>query len=114
MSTPALTGEPPIDIAPRDWVDVVRILHEQVPHLEVWAFGSRVKRNAKPYSDLDLALITQQPLSLAQLADIIDAFAASDLPIRVDVLDWASTSEAFRRHIEQDKVVVQSAAPAGA
>lgn len=108
MSTPARTDAPPIDIAPRDWVDVVRILHEQVPAIEVWAFGSRAKRTAKPYSDLDLALITQQPLSLDQLAIITDAFATSDLPIRVDVVDWASTSDAFRKLIAQDRVVVQT------
>jgi type I restriction enzyme S subunit len=77
----------------------------------VWAFGSRAKRNAKPYSDLDLALITPQPLSLDQLATITDAFATSDLPIRVDLVDWASISRAFRKLIAQDKVVVQ---PAGA
>lgn len=103
------TGEPPIDIAPRDWADVVRILHEKVPHLEVWAFGSRVKGHVKPYSDLDLALMTEQPLSLDQLATITDAFATSDLPIRVDVVDWASTSEAFRKLIANGKVVVQTA-----
>ena len=108
MTTPVLPGAPPIDIAPRDWADVVRILHEQVPTIEVWAFGSRAKHTAKPYSDLDLALITPQPLSLEQLAAITDAFATSDLPIRVDVVDWASTSEAFRKLIAQDSVMVQT------
>ena len=111
MTAPVPAARPSIDIAPKDWVDVVRILHEQVPALEVWAFGSRAKHTAKPYSDLDLALITQQPLSLGQLAAITDAFATSDLPIRVDVVDWATTSEAFRKRIEQEAVVVQ---PAGA
>lgn len=53
-----MTTEVPIDIAPRDWVDVLNILREQVPGLEVWAFGSRARRAAKPYSDLDLALMT--------------------------------------------------------
>lgn len=111
MTNPEHPSVPPIEIDPRDWVDVVRILHEQVPNTEVWAFGSRAKRNAKPYSDLDLALITRQPLSLDQLATITDAFATSDLPIRVDLVDWASISRAFRKLIAQDKVVVQ---PAGA
>lgn len=111
MTNPEHSSVPPIEIDPRDWVDVVRILHEQVPDTEVWAFGSRAKRNAKPYSDLDLALITPQPLSLDQLATITDAFATSDLPIRVDLVDWASISRAFRKLIAQDKVVVQ---PAGA
>jgi predicted nucleotidyltransferase len=105
-----MTTEVPIDIDPRDWADVLRILREQVPGLEVWAFGSRARRAAKPYSDLDLALMTRQPLSLVQLAAITDAFETSDLPIRVDVVDWAATSEAFRRIIERDRVVVQLAA----
>jgi len=110
MTNPALAAAPAIDIDPRDWADVVRILQEQIPDIEVWAFGSRVKHTAKPYSDLDLALITQQPLSLARLAAITDAFATSDLSIQVDVVDWASASEAFRMLIAQNKVVVQSAA----
>lgn len=98
---------PPIEIAPRDWSDVVRILQECVPGMEVWAFGSRARRTAKPYSDLDLALICAEPLSLGQLAGITDAFDTSDLPIRVDVVDWASASNAFRKIIARDRVVVQ-------
>ncbi len=112
MNTPVRTVAPSIDIAPADWADVVRILHEHVPTLEVWAFGSRARHAAKPYSDLDLALITDQPLSLDQLAAITDAFATSDLPIRVDLVDWASASEAFRELIERDAVVVQPAVAA--
>jgi type I restriction enzyme S subunit len=105
-----MTTDAPIDIDPRDWADVLRILREQVPGLEVWAFGSRARRAAKPYSDLDLALMTRQPLTLAQLAAISDAFETSDLSIRVDVVDWAATGEAFRRIIARDRVVVQPAA----
>lgn len=110
MNTAVSAGEPPIEISPHDWADVLRILREQVPAFEVWAFGSRARRTAKPYSDLDLALITRQPLTLEQMAAITDAFATSDLPIRVDVVDWASTSDAFRKIIERDRVVLQKAA----
>lgn len=107
MIAPASDVVCTIDLDPRDRVEVLRILAEQVPGMEVWAFGSRVRHTAKPYSDLDLALITQQPLSLDQMAAITDAFANSDLSIRVDVADWASTSEVFRQIISQAKVVVQ-------
>ncbi len=72
------------------------------------AFGSRAKWQAKPYSDLDLAVITDQPLSLQVSAALSAAFAESDLPWRVDVVDWATTSEAFRRIIQRDRVVVQA------
>lgn len=98
-----------IDVRPDLWDTVRRILQTCVPQHEVWAFGSRVKGKAKPHSDLDLAIITRRPLPLGVLATLNDAFAESDLPWRVDVVDWASTSEAFRHIIEQDKVVVQRA-----
>jgi type I restriction enzyme S subunit len=101
---------PPIDLNPRDWQIVRDILARHVPQYEVWAFGSRAKRTAKEYSDLDLAIITDQPMSLSLSAAISDDFVESDLPIKVDVVDWATTSEAFRRIIEQQKVVVQQQA----
>ena len=86
------------------------ILQRHVPHYEVWAFGSRAKRMAKPYSDLDLAVIADQPLRLETQGALADAFAESQLPWRVDVVDWATTSDAFRSTIERDRVVVQKGA----
>ena len=103
---------PPIDVRPDLWHIVSGILQKYVPQYEVWAFGSRAKWTAKPYSDLDLAVITAQPLTLDVSAALADAFAESDLPWRVDVVDWASTSESFRRIMERDKVVVQNRAGA--
>ncbi len=87
---------------------VHNILQQWVPQHEVWAFGSRAKGAAKPHSDLDLAVISDQPLGWVVLARLSDAFAESDLPWRVDVVDWATTSEAFRQIIERDKVRVQT------
>lgn len=40
-------------------------------------------------------------------------FSESDPPFRVDVLDWAVTQDYFRRIVEWDKVVVQSAPSPG-
>ena len=105
---------PGIDIRPDLWVIVRDILRKHVPHHEVWAFGSRAKGTAKPYSDLDLCIISATPLSLSVLGYMVEDFADSDLPWRVDVLDWATTSETFRNIIERDKVVVQRAAHGGA
>jgi type I restriction enzyme S subunit len=104
-------SEPLIDLRP-DHLQIVRgILKKIVPELDVWAFGSRAKWLAKPYSDLDLAIISDTPLSLALQAALTDDFAESDLPFRVDIVDWATTKENFRKIIEQDKVVLQKANP---
>ena len=100
---------PKIDIRPDYW-DIVRdILQKHVPQYAVWAFGSRAKWTAKEYSDLDLSIITDKPLSLDVSASLSDDLSESDLPWKVDIVDWASTSESFRKVIERDKVVVQEA-----
>ncbi len=102
---------PLIDIRPDHWAIVQSILQKHVPQCEVWAFGSRAKWTAKPYSDLDLAVICDRPLSLDVSAGLADDFSDSDLPWKVDVVDWATTSEAFRKIIERDKVTLQAASP---
>ncbi|MCE4363935.1 restriction endonuclease subunit S [Xanthomonas hortorum] len=102
-----MSDTPNIDIRPDHWQIVRDILRKHVPQYAVWAFGSRAKWLAKQYSDLDLAIITDQPLSLAVSAALADDFAESDLPWKVDIVDWAATSEAFRQIIKRDRVVVQ-------
>jgi hypothetical protein len=52
------------------------------------------------------------PLTLAQLADRADSFSQSDLPIQVDLVDWASAQPGIRHAIERDKVVVWRAVQA--
>jgi len=106
--------DPLIDIRPDHWAIVADILRRHVPDREVWAFGSRAKWNAKEYSDLDLAVIGQTPLSLSVSAALADDFSESDLPFKVDVVDWATTGESFRKIIERDKVVVQEGKRTGA
>jgi type I restriction enzyme S subunit len=100
---------PAIDVRPDLWAIVRDILRGQVPRYEVWAFGSRVTGKTKRYSDLDLAIIGDVALPLAVRAELEDAFSESDLPWRVDVVDWATTSATFRAIIIRDKVVVQRA-----
>jgi type I restriction enzyme, S subunit len=95
-----------IDITPAQWAIVRQVLQRRVPQFEVWAFGSRTTGKAKPYSDLDLAIITSEPLDWSTSAELADDFAESDLPFKVDIVDWAVTSTAFRKIIERDKVSI--------
>ena len=107
-----MADAPPVDIAPEHLAIVTEILRRHVPDHEVWAFGSRARLTAKRYSDLDLAIISAEPLSLLTSARLADDFSESDLPWRVDVLDWATTSASFRTIVERDKIVLQPAAAA--
>ena len=99
-----------IDLNPNYLAIVERILAEHVPECEVRAFGSRANWTAKDYSDLDLAVVGDGLLDWRTLADLKEAFEESDLPMRVDVLDWYDISESFQRIIERRYVVLQEMA----
>lgn len=89
-----------IEITEKEREIVQQILQRIVPEYPVWVFGSRVKGTAKPFSDLDLAIITDKPLSLQKHAELVEAFSESDLPWKVDIVDWAATSEQFKAIIQ--------------
>ena len=97
-----------IDLNPNHLATVERILAEHVPECEVRAFGSRAAWTSKDYSDLDLAVVGEGPLDWRTLGRLKEAFEESSLPMRVDVLDWHTISESFRKVIERDYVVVQT------
>ena len=101
-----------LHVSPEHLAIVLEILQKNVPNLEVWAFGSRVAETPeeiariKKYSDLDLAIMTREPLPLRTMGMLKEDFSDSNLPWRVDVIDWAATSESFRRIIEEKYVIV--------
>ncbi len=75
------------------------ILQWHVPDRSVLMFGSRLTERVKPFSDLDLAILGDEPISAYIFGNLKEAFSASDLPFRVDVVDWALTAPEFRAQI---------------
>jgi predicted nucleotidyltransferase len=90
---------------------LLKILAQHVPDAEVWAYGSRVNGGAHEGSDLDLVVRSPDQLHAPQknLHLLRDALTESNLPMLVEVLDWARIPETFRREIERQHVVVVSA-----
>lgn len=89
-----------IHLAPEELAVVRAILRDRLPGCEARAFGSRATGiRLKRFSDLDLALMTQRALTDAQLGELRDEFNESDLPFRVDLVDWAAASADFRAAI---------------
>ena len=96
-----------IDLNPKHLETIQHILAVHIPECEVRAFGSRVKWTAKDYSDLDLTIVGSEPLTLRQLRRLKEAFEESYLPIRIDVVDWQSLSDEFRKVILEKYEVIQ-------
>lgn len=98
-----------LEIQPRHLALVHQLLHRHLPHAEIWAFGSRVNGNSHETSDLDL-VVRQPPdpkQETAHLREMRDALVESNLPIRVDLVDWARIPLEFQQEIERAYVVLQ-------
>lgn len=68
-----------------------------------YAFGSRVKGTQKRLSDLDLCFIDSIPGNIQ--AHIDEDFENSDLPFKVDMVDWNLITPEFKERIQKDLVV---------
>ena len=76
---------------PQDYrEEVVSILSQNAPEIEVWAYGSQVDGSNHDASDLDLVLRTPDLTAVRgkTISRLCDAFDESNLPIIVDVHDW--------------------------
>lgn len=97
-----------IDMRPEDLKITRQILAKHLlPNTTVWVFGSRAKGTARTFSDLDLMIDNNhQPLPLTLLTQLLDDFEASDLPYKVDIVDWNSISDEFRTVVLNDKIIL--------
>ncbi len=95
-----------VDLDPIQLQTVRNILRSHASDCRAYAFGSRVRGTAKKFSDLDLLIRGDSPLNLDQLGDLRWAFSDSELPIKVDVVDWAGISSSFRSQIEPELEVI--------
>lgn len=91
-----------------EWLHTIRqLIATHLPEAEVLAYGSRVNGTSHDASDLDL--VARNPVDLKQplagIAALCAAFAESNLPIVVDILDWARISESFQQEIMRGTTV---------
>jgi predicted nucleotidyltransferase len=82
---------------------VRRIVRDHLPEAQVWCFGSRAVGKAWKWSDLDLAVEVPGGVPFTQLLRLKAAFSDSDLPIKVDVVDWDTLDPEFRNHIAAER-----------
>ena len=63
-----------IDLTDAELAEVDGILNRHIPSCTVWVYGSRADGSAQRYSDLDLAIVSDAPLSLAVRSNLTDDF----------------------------------------
>jgi predicted nucleotidyltransferase len=95
-----------IHISENELAIIGDIVSKLAPDCDVLAFGSRYHMKAKKHSDLDLAFMGDKKLGLKRCFQLENAFAESDLPYRVDVLDYHILSPEFRAIIDSGNEII--------
>ena len=86
---------------------VLSILRKNLlPHTIVWVFGSRANRTPKPFSDLDLAIDAGKPLDYSIMIDLKHDFDESELPYKVDIVDWHMLDKSFQERVDEDRACI--------
>ena len=72
---------------------------------KLYIFGSRVKNRAKKYSDIDLAIDSQEltPQTKSKLEATFDNYT---LPYEIDIIDLNSIDDKFKNLIKDELVLL--------
>ena len=96
-----------IDLTPAQRREVCAVLKKFFPDIEIWAYGSRVKWNARPNSDLDLVAFLPDGQK-EKLFACREAFDESSLPFKVDLFSWNDIPENFQKQIKENYAIIQT------
>ncbi len=88
-----------IHISKIDSKIITNIIHKYIQNCEIRVFGSRITEKFKPYSDLDLAIVSQEEIDWITIEKIKEECQESMLPYRIDVLNWNTISKEFKEII---------------
>ena len=89
-----------IAVSPAERETILAIIKKHVPDCDVLAFGSRFKGTHNDASDLDLAIVGKGKLGLSLLGSMKEDFMESDIPFKVDVIDYHTISPTFREIVD--------------
>lgn len=87
-------------IAEEEAAVVVGAIRKYLPDVEISFFGSRVDGTAREGSDLDVLLKGAAEIDLGLISLVKEELEASDLPFRVDILDYHRCSGQMLKNIQ--------------
>lgn len=98
--------EEKVAITPRDKEILSFLLTQYLPNTAVWAYGSRVSNDVRPWSDLDIVVFTKADQQV-QLSLLKEALEESNLSFRVDLHEWDFLPDNFKTIIKTSRVILQ-------
>ena len=73
--------------------------------VQLYMFGSRAKGTAHNASDIDVA-VKGENITPVQLSEIRDALHESDIPYKVELINFKSANKAFKQSIDNEGILI--------
>lgn len=83
----------------KESLDFIRkTIYKYLPEEEyrVFVYGSRADGTAEKWSDIDVGIVGKEKVPFRKLALIMDEVEESDIPYKVDIVDFTNASEGFK------------------
>ena len=102
-----------LDLPEKYKAELIPLLRRFAPTHDVLAFGSRINGKNHAGSDLDIVLrdAAAPDQFCGKMGALRDAISDSNIPILVDVHDWAALPASFRAEIERNHVKLYANSP---
>jgi len=71
---------------------------------KVFIFGSRAEGKGRRFSDIDIGIEASKEVPWHQLVAIEEMLEQSDLPYTIDVVDFSTVSEKFKK-LAKEKII---------
>ena len=83
------------------------ILNKNIPDFPVYLFGSRTTNTIKAFSDIDLIIMTNNNLPSDIVAQLTNEIDESNIPYKVDIVEWHLLSDSLKNSIQKQFVKIQ-------
>jgi uncharacterized protein len=71
----------------------------------VFLFGSRTQKSHSQTADIDIGILGHQPLSIQMRAHLLECLNESDIPFKVDVVDFFNADPEFKRQALKKTII---------
>lgn len=96
-----------IHITDAELVIIKDVLRKALSGQAVFVFGSRARGDHRKTSDIDLAILGAEPISMLTRSELEFGFSESDLPFRVDIVDLQTADDKFRDLIQAESIPLE-------
>ncbi len=95
-------------LSPQDWTTIENLAIFPLKNLgaKVYIFGSRARGNHREFSDLDILYVIKNKPPLHKIGEIKDLLNESNLPIKVDLVDFDEAAETYKENMLMERIEV--------